>query len=98
MSFIGYASLIYGFLMQIFIICLFGQIICTEYDTLAHQLYSSDWPGSAEVLKRASSKNMNKIFIIFIEILKDDKAFMIAKVFPLNLITFKSVSRSLPFP
>lgn len=87
------ASFAFIFLFQIFLICMFGQEVMSEYDQLSHQLYSSNWLAIIAASKRNEPKSCHKILIMFMEMLKHDQQIMIGKVFPLNLRTFTSVSQ-----
>lgn len=78
-------------MIQIFLMCLFGQETMSEYDSLSNDLYGSDWPNMIAASNRNESKNCHLILIIFMETLKDETTVMIGKVFTLGLKTFTSV-------
>lgn len=82
---------IISFLMQIFLMCFFGQQTMSEYDLLLHQLYSSDWPEMIFKLKKNQLQNVQNIFTFFMQNLKKDTQILVGKVFPLSLSTFTSV-------
>lgn len=88
------AAFIFVFLFQIFLMCMFGQELMSEFDRLSFQLYSSNWPAIIAATKRNEPKSCHKMLIIFMESLKEDKQIMIGKVFALNLKTFTSVSQN----
>lgn len=81
-----------AFLMQIFLMCIFGQELMSEYDLLSYRLFNSNWLQILAASKWNDSKNCHKILIIFSEALQEEQKIMIGKVFPLNLRTFSSVS------
>lgn len=83
------------FLMQIFLMCTFGQQVMSENEQLMFQLYSSNWLEIIDATKRNDPKSCHKILIIFMETLKEDKQIMIGKVFPLIHETFTSVKTDL---
>lgn len=83
-----------GFLIQIFLMCTFGQELMSEYDLLSHRLFSSNWPEILAASKWNDPKNCHKVLVIFSEVLQQEQKIMIGKVFALNLKTFTSVSVS----
>lgn len=80
-----------SFLIQIFLMCLFGQETISEYDSLSYSLYESDWPNIIAALNRKNSKNCHVILTMFMENLKCETKVTIGKVFTLALKTFSSV-------
>lgn len=89
--FVSSAFTVTSFLLQIFLMCSFGQETMSEYELISYQLWSSDWPDMIAILKRNESKNCQMLLTIFMEVLKRNNKIMIGKVFPLNLQTFTSV-------
>lgn len=71
-------------IFDIFMVMHFGNEIKTSHDNLSNCLYNSDWLDQPIQLK--------KLIIIFMIILTKEEELMIAKLFPLNLATFTSVS------
>lgn len=55
------------FLMQIFLMCAFGQEIMSEYEELPFRLYSSNWLEIIAASKRDEARSCHKILIIFME-------------------------------
>lgn len=80
-----------SFLIQIFLMCLFGQETISEYDSLSDSLYKSDWPDIIAALNRKNGKNCHVILTMFMENLKYETKVTIGKVFTLALKTFSSV-------
>lgn len=89
--FITNISFVSAFLIQIFLMCMFGQEMVSEYDLLSYRLFSSSWPDILLASKYTDSKNCHKILVNFSEVLQQEKQLLIGKVFPLNLKTFTSV-------
>lgn len=89
-----FTNLIYvvGFLIQIFLMCTFGQELISECDLLSYRFFSSNWPEILAASKWNDPKNCHKVLIIFSESLQQEQKIMIGKVFPLSLATFSSVS------
>lgn len=83
-----------AFMTQIFLMCVFGQELMSEYDLLSYQLFSSSWPEIVFASKYGDSKNCHKILTMFSVMLEADKNIMIGKVVPLHLKTFTSVRYS----
>lgn len=84
-------------MLQIFLMCLFGQETISEYDSLSYQLYCCEWPEMIALFKRSEARNSQMIITIFMETLKRDSKIMIGKVFPLGLKTFTSVKKTNKF-
>lgn len=93
--FMSSCFLVISYLLQIFLMCLFGQQTMSEYSILPMQLYKSDWPEMISNLKLTNPKNMKMVLIIFMQTLIMDTQILIGKVFPLSLPTFTSVIVSL---
>lgn len=72
--------------------CMFGQGLMSEYDSLSQKLYNSDWPNMIAALSKGDPKNLHMILVFFMETLKRERKIMIGKMFPLSLSTFTSVS------
>lgn len=83
-----------AFMAQIFLMCVFGQELVSEYNLLSNQFYNSSWSEIVLASKYDDSKNCHKILTIFSIMLQADKNILIGKVFPLHLKTFTSVSLS----
>lgn len=80
-----------SFLIQIFLMCAFGQETITEFNSLSYRLYCSDWPNIIAALNRKNSNNCHVILTMFMENLKYETKVTIGKVFTLALKTFSSV-------
>lgn len=89
--FVSSAFTIISFLMQIFLMCFFGQQTMSEYSLLLHQLYSSDWQENIFKLKGNQLQNARIVLTFFMQNLKKDTQILVGKVFPLSLSTFTSV-------
>lgn len=82
-----------SFLIQIFLMCMFGQETMSEYHSLSYGLYTSDWPTIIAASSRKHSNNCHVILIMFMENLKCETKVTIGKVFTLALKTFSSVKK-----
>lgn len=90
--FVGNFVAVFAFLLQIFIVCVFGQTVISAYDPLCQQLFHCDWPKMIAASNQNNPKNMRSILIFLMEELKRERKIMIGKVFPLSLSTFSSVN------
>lgn len=89
--FISTVFMVTSFMLQIFLMCLFGQETSSAYDFLSYELYCCDWPEMIALSNRRKLKNCEMIITIFMETLKRESQVMVGKVFPLSLKTFTSV-------
>lgn len=74
------------FLVQILLLCSFGQRISSQYDLLSIRLYESKWPAIIH------DKSSGKILCIFMYALNEEYVIVVGKLMPLVLTTFASVS------
>lgn len=88
--FLSTVFLLNSFLMQIFLMCQFGQETMSEYNSLSNDLFCSDWPGLIAT-KRSDPGNCQMILVFLMESLNRNTMIRIGKVFPLDLKMFSSV-------
>lgn len=86
MLFFGNSSAVIVFLIQILLLCSFGQRINTQCDLLSTRLYESQWP---DIIRQ---KRLGLFLLIFSNALEQDCVMVIGKLLPLVLTTFASVS------
>lgn len=86
MLFFGNISALNFFLVQILVLCSFGQRINSQCDLLSTRLYESKWP---DII---GQKRFGQILLIFTIALKRDCVMVVGKLLPLVLTTFASVS------
>lgn len=89
--FVGNIMALNVFLVQILLLCSFGQRVYSQNELLSCRLYESKWP---DIIKR---KESGKIVHIFMTALNRDCVVIIGKLLPLILTTFASVILNMLF-
>lgn len=74
-----------SFMMQIFLMCYFGQHVISESELLFMKFYESNWPGMI------GTKGSRNLILILMEMLQQELIIVIGKILTLSLKTFTSV-------